>query len=91
MDAFIEISAALSICGCANGGFGIVAANPRIAAMQQLEGEKGANKQHLTCTVAATSAPNPFVIGASWAMTTRPVFFADCNTREQRAYILRSA
>jgi len=36
-------------------------------------------REYVTWIVAAISAPNPFVIGASWAMITRPVFFTDCN------------
>lgn len=33
----------------------------------------------LAWTVAAISAPNPLVNGASWAIRTRPVFLADWN------------
>ncbi len=35
----------------------------------------------LTCMVAATSAPNPLVFGASWATTQRPVRDTDSQTR----------
>jgi hypothetical protein len=51
-----------------------------------------ANLKHCkicTCIVAAISAPKPIVRGASWDISTLPVFAADCKIKQGGKILIR--